>query len=417
MVYYNEFFKQALFITVITALPIQAVGVSSFTALKNTALKNFFSGSILQVIKKHKLAGIGVCAMAAVVLYMIYKKICAGSQEFHHEEYQEDNAAPSVSLEHEKKDNMEKVKIVLKNNVPINKVVNGKTALHIAAQDLRSSLVDSLLKKGADPDIRDNNGKIPLDCAIQATLKQVILNSKSDYELRKAVMSLGRFNGDGKDCDQEMLSRVLLTEKLNTQIYPPLPPFISKEIKIIQKRIPLITTMNKKVNDQQKMSLDVVGSGNLQKPIPNWMQEKIPVWVEECRDHIFSWAIERQEGREIVQFFLDMPGNMLLSNGYLDGMLSFVVGLEDQEMTKLLLQRGASPLGPNKSFQQKTPFHIVTQNGSLSIAKLLVGAVQKNMLHDIFTMEDEEGETPLSLAKKHGHQDIIDLFKDCIADH
>jgi ankyrin repeat protein len=45
--------------------------------------------------------------------------------------------------------------------------INGQTALHIAAEHGNNLFIDLILKKGGNPNLKDNNGKTPLHIAAQ----------------------------------------------------------------------------------------------------------------------------------------------------------------------------------------------------------------------------------------------------------
>lgn len=49
------------------------------------------------------------------------------------------------------------------------KDINGRTALHYASMYDNSKLIRCLLDKGARPDVKDNDGKLPMDVFCQAT--------------------------------------------------------------------------------------------------------------------------------------------------------------------------------------------------------------------------------------------------------
>jgi uncharacterized protein len=60
---------------------------------------------------------------------------------------------------------------------------NGWTALHFAAQDRHSKLVDELLKRGANPNLVNSHGNSPLWVSL--------MNSRGDYSIVKSLLSAG----------------------------------------------------------------------------------------------------------------------------------------------------------------------------------------------------------------------------------
>ena len=68
---------------------------------------------------------------------------------------------------------------------------NGQTPLHIAAQEGHVDVVRVLLERGADPRIADNGGHIPLDYAKDSTIRSLLESAMRSNELRNG----GRLQG------------------------------------------------------------------------------------------------------------------------------------------------------------------------------------------------------------------------------
>lgn len=76
----------------------------------------------------------------------------------------------------------------------------------------------------------------------------------------------------------------------------------------------------------------------------------------------------------------------------------------DIEMVRCLLEEGADP-NEFMDDAQLRPMHFAAQNNNLVIAKLLITAGA-----DVHARTVPDGETPLDIAKLHGHKEFIDLI-------
>gem|GEM_PF-1314161 len=79
---------------------------------------------------------------------------------------------------------VEIVEVLLKRGADPNvKDDNGQTPLHIAAQEGHVDVVRVLLERGADPRIADNGGHIPLDYAKDSTIRSLLESAMRSNEL------------------------------------------------------------------------------------------------------------------------------------------------------------------------------------------------------------------------------------------
>jgi len=348
---------------------------------------------------------------------------------------------------------------------------HGQTPLHIAAQNFNKPLVNLLLAMGANFDMKDKNGNEPLDLVIQTTLS----TEKSEYALRLAIISEGRGENGKQEMLKKLEviavlqsrnpSKDLIKDLIKSTINDTL---IFKDRKIeINNKIPLITAIN---NNGRKLRWKAVCSGvnllclsnakgtsSLSKDITNIIIDYLGVtnfvssfsknlkiqWKKHHSVKLFTEltlplaiAITYcKYGKEVVQFVLDssMIGehgldinnsscNLFNSRGKLVALGSSLLHSAalngSEEITKLLLENGANPKIKAKNVFHDTPLHCAAESGSLETTRLLIEAIKEddhdnslNNLSACVGAESSNNETPLSIAKERGHEDIVNLFE------
>jgi len=109
---------------------------------------------------------------------------------------------------------------------------------------------------------------------------------------------------------------------------------------------------------------------------------------------------------KVVRCLLDRGADVNAIGTFNISPLFFAIGLQDEDLVRLLLDRGANAYELDSDGKRAgTALMFAADKGDTKIVRLLLSR------HPDITFKRATGETALSMARKAGHQDIVRLLK------
>lgn len=262
---------------------------------------------------------------------------------------------------------------------------HGQTALMLAAQSRCVNCLKALLEAGADIDARDNQGRTALMAAASNHLGAVELLLAADANVNAhansgatalTVASWGR----GKDRPEIVKALLQAGAQVNarendgeTALY----------LAATGGQLEMVKALLKGGADVS------LGTENGVTPLMGAMSD-FP---------------EKPAAKEIIELLLAAganPNAARSDNGR--PVLMSAVRKGDPEIVRILLEAGADPNGAETDFMQNTVLHIAAEKGDPVIVGMLLEAGADG------NVENRFGQTPLDVAKQHGHEEIVKVL-------
>lgn len=244
---------------------------------------------------------------------------------------------------------------------------DGNTALHIAAQINEADLVSFLVIKGADTEIRNNAGDIPLHTAIK----------RSSIDAAKVLAIV---NGDifEKDANSNMAIDLALAK--GDEWYDA-----------------MITKQTGEVRDSNGQSIvHHFVSTRDEKAVDMCIAKGIPISTKDAHGKTpLAIALETPENAASAR----IAAKLILSGSEL--VRGETAYFEDAVKTHNMILRFTDG---------QTPLHIATIDGHTGIVEYILNEKTSLRLSDILSAQDISGATPLHEAVRYGRTDIARLL-------
>ncbi|ACE05769.1 hypothetical protein Aasi_0340 [Candidatus Amoebophilus asiaticus 5a2] len=263
------------------------------------------------------------------------------------------------------------------------KDINGKTALHYAAIEGYTNIVQLLIKHGYNINSKDENGKTPLYWSIKYNHNDIaclLINNLKELELKSELEI-----EDEDGC---------------TLLY--------RAIKLINKDVfELLRDKGANINTRDKEGLTplhwIAGRGNLEMLTLLLNASGIDI---NAKDKYGYTPLHRALSRNLIDVvILLIKSGANINTRDKEGLtpLHCAVHKGYIEIVKLLLKHGAAVYD---SFRDGyTPLHLASQGGHTDIVGLLLNKIGIDV-----DPKDQYGQTPLHMAAEQRHADIVKLL-------
>ncbi|HUT82778.1 MAG TPA: ankyrin repeat domain-containing protein [Candidatus Bathyarchaeia archaeon] len=264
------------------------------------------------------------------------------------------------------------------------------TALHIASSKGFIEIVSFLLEAKADSTILDKVDFTPLHLAArdgQVKIVQLLLEKGGTYT--------DRILADvGAVASMSVTSNPIVSDMIRRQRIKQLEPSVENH------------------KQEDKLLFEAVFKGDI-KGIENALEKGANINSKDDRDlSILRWAVRRNH-EDIVKLLLEknVEINAVSNMGWTALMEACMGGINI--LVKLLIANGADV--NIKTTVNATALYFAAYEGYLDIVKLLLkNGADPSVVVDTSSFDDESFETPITIAIKKGHMEIVELLEDTL---
>ena len=285
----------------------------------------------------------------------------------------------------------------------------GNTALHIAAQNGLEAIVDRLLLAGAYMNANGDGGDTPLHLAVRAghlacvksllrseNINVNIANDQEDTPIHDAILGVATGHSAAADSilDELLDHGASVTQQGGSNIQTPLQVMIYNNMfshvkKAISKNCSLRT-------------LDHLGNAPIHTAASCGYKDLVSIMLEKDINLV---SLKNRDGRTASE--CSKKENHLELEGYINSAaLLCSIQRGDSDSVEILLSR-CSSFQPDAD--DNTAAHIAAQKGNVLIIEQLI---KKSVfdIENIASMKNSNLDTPLHLAAKEGHAQVVSLL-------
>lgn len=286
-----------------------------------------------------------------------------------------------------------------------------KTLLHIAAQYGYQNVVNALIKKGANFDVKDESGHTPLHFAAYngyIDIVNALLEAGAEFNVMDGLGYTPLHYAAGSGYIDTVNALINKEANVNAQMVHVFKDSSAKDVDLESKFQKIVTTLTKKViyftrNSNKDTSLFFCSEEDYQVAVKILKNEGVDI-VTGCRAHRGSTSLHlaaKNEHVEVVNALIKAKATVDILDEDKNTPLHFAAGNGHIKTVELLLKE-ETDINAQNEFGE-TPLHLAAKNGHKSVVEFLLhkGAEVDVLSGGIYK------NTPLHLAAKNGHIRVV----------